>query len=131
VKTPTETEKDIFFKALTEEKGLHTKVWHHIGGGLSYHKLMKEDEVFAEKVEALKWIEKEKINDQVEEKIREKLLTGEIRTIIHYSKTQMQDRGYVEKKVFDHTSGGKEISNPVTFVIKNGNSSAGMPWDGD
>lgn len=44
----------------------------------------------------------EKLFDFVENKIMEKLQKGDRTMLIHYSKTKMKGRGYVEKQILEH-----------------------------
>lgn len=65
--------------------------------------------------------EREKLKDLVEERLIDQIQQGNMTAIIWYSKTQMKDRGYVERHEHTGSQGGPIETNHVhVYLPQNG-----------
>jgi len=90
----------VFIKALKNTGGVLKNVAEVIGCARStvYEAAKRHPEV-----EAVLQEEREKLKDLAEERLIEQIQQGNMTAIIWYMKTQMKDRGYVEKQEVEHS----------------------------
>lgn len=74
---------------------------------VTYYKWRNEDEEFAQKCDDIKELQK----DAAEALILKKMKDGDTSMLIFYAKTQMKDRGYVERKELVGRDGNDLIKN--------------------
>ncbi len=67
---------------------------------------------------------REEMKDFAESEMYQKIMDGDTTMIIFYAKTQMKDRGYVERQEIDH-SGGMKIE--VKYGDRHGQSEKSTP----
>lgn len=90
-----EANKDEFLQILEASAGLVATACKkaNISRG-TYYRWYREDENFAERADDVKEMQK----DAAEALILKKMKDGDTSMLIFYAKTQMKDRGYVERK---------------------------------
>lgn len=90
-----EANKDEFLQILEASAGLVATACKkaNISRG-TYYRWYREDEKFAERADDVKEMQK----DAAEALILKKMKDGDTSMLIFYAKTQMKDRGYVERK---------------------------------
>lgn len=87
--------KKAVLKALNENMGIVASACRKAGiSRYTYYKWYNEDELFAEKCDDVKELQK----DFAEALILKKMKEGDTAMLIFYAKTQMKDRGYNERQ---------------------------------
>lgn len=90
-----EANKDEFLKILEASAGLVATACKKANiSRVTYYRWYREDEKFAERADDVKEMQK----DAAEALILKKMKDGDTSMLIFYAKTQMKDRGYVERK---------------------------------
>ena len=90
----TAVSKEKFLEQLEKSFGLVATTCRKVGISRStYYKWRKDDSQFADKADEVKELQK----DAVEALILKKMKDGDTAMLIFYAKTQMKDRGYVER----------------------------------
>jgi len=90
----TAASKEAFLTQLEQAFGLVATTCRKVGISRStYYKWRKDDSQFADKADEVKELQK----DIVEALILKKMKDGDTAMLIFYAKTQMKDRGYVER----------------------------------
>ena len=106
----TEQHKKAIIEALEKSLGVVTTACKIVGiGRTTFYGWMKEDEVFAERVEDIQNI----ALDFVESKLFENIKDGKTSEMIFYLKTKGKDRGYVERQEITGADG-----MPTKFEIE-------------
>ena len=106
----TEQHKKAIIEALEKSLGVVTTACKIVGvGRTTFYGWMKEDEVFAEKVEDIQNI----ALDFVESKLFENIKDGKTSEMIFYLKTKGKKRGYVERQEITGADG-----MPTNFQIE-------------
>lgn len=90
----TAASKEAFLTQLEQSFGLVSTTCRKVGISRStYYKWRKDDSQFADRADDIKELQK----DAVEALILKKMKDGDTSMLIFYAKTQMKDRGYVER----------------------------------
>lgn len=90
----TAASKEAFLTQLEQSFGLVATTCRKVGISRStYYKWRKDDSQFADRADEVKELKK----DAVEALILKKMKDGDTSMLIFYAKTQMKDRGYVER----------------------------------
>lgn len=90
----TAASKEAFLTQLEQSFGLVATTCRKVGISRStYYKWRKDDSQFADRADEVKELQK----DAVEALILKKMKDGDTAMLIFYAKTQMKDRGYVER----------------------------------
>lgn len=90
----TAASKEAFLTQLEQSFGLVATTCRKVGISRStYYKWRKDDSQFADKADEVKELQK----DAAEALILKKMKDGDTSMLIFYAKTQMKDRGYVER----------------------------------
>lgn len=90
----TAVSKEKFLEQLEKSFGLVATTCRKVGISRStYYKWRKDDSQFADRADEVKELQK----DAVEALILKKMKDGDTAMLIFYAKTQMKDRGYVER----------------------------------
>ena len=90
----TAVSKEKFLEQLEKSFGLVATTCRKVGISRStYYKWRKDDSQFADKADEVKELQK----DAAEALILKKMKDGDTAMLIFYAKTQMKDRGYVER----------------------------------
>lgn len=90
----TAASKEAFLTQLEHSFGLVATTCRKVGISRStYYKWRKDDSQFADRADEVKELQK----DAVEALILKKMKDGDTAMLIFYAKTQMKDRGYVER----------------------------------
>ena len=90
----TAVSKEKFLEQLEKSFGLVATTCRKVGISRStYYKWRKDDSQFADKADDIKELQK----DVAEALILKKMKDGDTAMLIFYAKTQMKDRGYVER----------------------------------
>lgn len=90
----TAASKEAFLTQLEQSFGLVATTCREVGISRStYYKWRKDDSQFADRADEVKELQK----DAVEALILKKMKDGDTAMLIFYAKTQMKDRGYVER----------------------------------
>lgn len=90
----TAASKEAFLTQLEQSFGLVATTCRKVGISRStYYKWRKDDSQFADRADEVKELQK----DAVEALILKKMKGGDTSMLIFYAKTQMKDRGYVER----------------------------------
>lgn len=90
----TAASKEAFLTQLEQSFGLVSTTCRKVGISRStYYKWRKDDSQFADRADEVKELQK----DVVEALILKKMKDGDTAMLIFYAKTQMKDRGYVER----------------------------------
>jgi len=106
----TEQHKKAIIEALEKSLGVVTTACKIVGvGRTTFYGWMKEDEVFAERVEDIQNI----ALDFVESKLFENIKDGKTSEMIFYLKTKGKKRGYVERQEITGADG-----MPTKFEIE-------------
>jgi hypothetical protein len=106
----TEQHKKAIIEALEKSLGVVTTACKIVGvGRTTFYGWMKEDEVFAERVEDIQNI----ALDFVESKLFENIKDGKTSEMIFYLKTKGKKRGYVERQEITGADG-----MPTNFQIE-------------
>lgn len=106
----TEQHKKAIIEALEKSLGVVTTACKIVGvGRTTFYGWMKEDEVFAERVEDIQNI----ALDFVESKLFENIKDGKTSEMIFYLKTKGKNRGYVERQEITGADG-----MPTKFEIE-------------
>lgn len=88
-------EKEDLLKALAANSGIVASACRAANvSRMTYYRYYNEDPEFREKAEDVKELQK----DFAESLILKKMKEGDTTMIIFYAKTQMKDRGYIERK---------------------------------
>ena len=91
----TAASKEAFLTQLEQSFGLVATTCRKVGISRStYYKWRKDDSQFADRADEVKELQK----DAVEALILKKMKGGDTSMLIFYAKTQMKDRGYVERR---------------------------------
>lgn len=106
--------KELFLKKYKEQACNITKGCEAAGiSRQTYYDWLEQDKRFNVKTQEVE----ESLYDFVESMIVKKMKEGDSRMLIHYSKTKMKSRGYVEKHEFEHT-GFDDIK--ISFTVPYG-----------
>lgn len=101
-------------EALKEQKGFVTHAAKQLGiSRRQLHNIINNYPTVKEALDDAR----EGMKDIAESKIYDKIEAGDTTMIIFYAKTQMKDRGYVERQEMDVTSGGESLSASLDKLI--------------
>jgi hypothetical protein len=108
-------------KAIRDSKGFVTQAAKSLGiSRMQLHRIINKHPTVKEALADAR----EEMKDFAESKIYQGINDGNTALIIFYAKTQMKDRGYVERQEIDH-SGGIQIE--VKYGDRNGQSETTPP----
>ena len=110
VKHTRKYKQELFIKKYLEYYGNITQACEEIGiNRTTYYNWMEKDK-FKEQIEAAF----ESFNDNIQQILYAKAVTGDKDLLKFWAKTQMRHRGFVEKQEIEHTG---SISQPVTIHL--------------
>jgi hypothetical protein len=115
-KSNNDTIKKQMLLALKETLGVVSGACEMVGISRNTHYTwMKEDSEYKSEVDSLLDFQ----IDFVESKLFENINKGDTGSTIFYLKTKAKHRGYVERREHDHTTNGKDIQAPITWIDSN------------
>ena len=102
--------------ALKETLGVVSPACEMVGIARGTHyRWLEEDIDYKNDVESLLEFQ----IDFVESKLFENINKGDTTSAIFYLKTKAKHRGYIERKEYDHTTGGEKIAPPIQWITSN------------
>ncbi len=106
--------RDQVLEAVKDSKGFITMIAKRLGCSRKHvYSLLKKYPAAADAVED----ERETTKDWVEGKLLQRIEKNDTTALIFYAKTQMKDRGYVERQEMTGANGGAiEVSAPQIFL---------------
>jgi len=110
--------KSAMIDALEQSLGVVTTAAKKVGiERVTHYRWMDQDEEYKQAVEDLQNVALDFAESQLHKQIKD----GATAATIFYLKTKGKERGYVEKQEVDHTTKGKEFTQPpITWIPGDG-----------